>query len=201
MIHSTSLIHPSALIEEDVSIGSGTTVWDNVHIRHGASIGDQCIIGEKSYIAYATTIGDFVKINAMVNICAGVVIEDKCMISAGTVFTNDRFPRAMNKNLTALETSNPTENTLSTIVRTGATIGANATIGPGIEIGKFSMIGMGAVVTKDVPSYALVVGNPSHVVGYVCQCGPCLVKCGKPAEKLHCQNCGKAYDWDGVNLQ
>lgn len=201
MIHSSNLIHPSALIEEDVTIGNGSSIWDNVHIRHGASIGEQCIIGEKSYIAYGVSIGNFVKINAMVYICAHVVIEDHAMISAGTVFTNDRFPRAMNREFTALETSSPTEHTLSTVVRQGATIGANATIGPGIVIGKFAMIGMGAVVTKDVPDYALVVGNPGKIIGYVCQCGPCLVKCQDPPKTIHCQQCNRNYEWSGDALR
>src|SRR5664279_6151151 len=87
-------IHPTALIESGVRIGARSSVWDNVHIRHGALIGDECIIGEKSYIAYDVRIASRVKINAFVYICAAVTIEDGVMISAGTVFTNDRFPRA-----------------------------------------------------------------------------------------------------------
>ena len=87
-------LHPTALIEDGVKLGDGTSVWDNVHIRKNAVVGDQCIIGEKSYIAYDVRIGHRVKINAMVYICAQVTIEDGVMISAGTIFTNDRFPRA-----------------------------------------------------------------------------------------------------------
>ncbi len=89
----TGHIHPTALIEDGVKIGHGTSIWDNVHIRHDARIGEQCIIGEKTYIAYGVHLGNRVKINAFVYICHGVTIEDGAMISAGTIFTNDKFPR------------------------------------------------------------------------------------------------------------
>src|SRR5689334_19766088 len=87
-------VHPTAIIEDGVTVGARTSVWDHVHIRRDASIGSDCIIGEKTYIAYGVSIGDLVKINAMVYICAAVTIERGVMISAGTIFTNDRFPRA-----------------------------------------------------------------------------------------------------------
>ena len=114
-------IHPTALIENGVALGEGTAVWDNVHIRHGARLGEQCIVGEKTYIAYDVVIGHRVKINAFVYICAGVTIEDGVMISAGTIFTNDRFPRAVG----------PWE-IVPTVVRHGASIGANATVVCGV---------------------------------------------------------------------
>ena len=123
-------IHPTAILEDGVTIGPGSSVWDSVHIRHGAHIGEQCIIGEKSYIAYDVKIGHRVKINAMVYICAAVTIEDGVMISAGTTFTNDRFPRATTPDLKHLRSSDPDEHTLPTLVREGSTIGAPArTIG------------------------------------------------------------------------
>ncbi len=196
-------IHSTALIEDGVSIGKQSSVWDNVHIRKNAAIGHHTSIGEKTYIAYDVQIGNYVKINASVYICALVTIEDMCMISAGTVFTNDRFPRSMNKELTDLETSDPTDETLSTVVKQGTTIGANATIGPGITLGEFSMIGMGAVITKDVPNQALVVGNPGHVVGYVCICGPRLFSLRDSIDKntsITCERCKRTYKWTGENL-
>ena len=107
-----------------VEIGAGTSVWDNVHIRHDARIGDECIVGEKTYIAYDVRIGNRVKINALVYICTAVTIEDGVMISAGTIFTNDRFPRATTPDLRRLRSSAPDEHTLPTLVREGATIGA-----------------------------------------------------------------------------
>lgn len=190
-------IHPSAIIEEGVSIGEDTSVWDNVHIRRDASIGSECIIGEKTYVAYGVQIGNRVKINAFVYVCADVCIEDGVAISAGTVFTNDRFPRATTDDLMALRTSDPDEHTLSTRVRAGATIGANATIGPGITIGRWAMVGMGSVVTRSVSDHHLVVGNPARSVGAVCRCGFVLVRFGvvdpNISMQLACKACGGVY--------
>lgn len=165
------MIHPTAIIEEEVSIGQGTNVWDNVHIRRGTRIGESCIVGEKTYIAYNVKIGNRVKINAFVYICTAVTIEDGVMISAGTIFTNDRFPRATTPDLRFLRSSEPDENTLSTLVRCGATIGAGCIIGCGITIGKWAMVGMGSVVTRSVPDFHLVVGSPAKSIGVVCKCG------------------------------
>jgi acetyltransferase-like isoleucine patch superfamily enzyme len=164
-------VHPSALIEEGVQIGPGSSIWDNVHIRHGARIGEECIVGEKTYIAYDVQIGNRVKINAMVYICAAVTIEDGVMVSAGTVFTNDRFPRATTSDLRELRSSAPDEHTLRTLVREGVTIGAQCTIGNDLIIGRFAMVGMGSVVTKSVPDFQLAIGSPARAVGWVCRCG------------------------------
>lgn len=196
-------IHPTALLEDGVVVGEHSSVWDNVHIRRNTRLGHHVSVGEKTHIAYDVIIGNYVKLNAFVYICTGVVIEDMCMISAGTVFTNDRFPRSMNKELTDLETSDPTEDTLAMIVRRGTTIGANATIGPGVTLGEFSMVGMGSVVTKSVPDYALVVGNPAEIVGYVCVCGPRIVSLRKPpavGDTVGCERCGRHYKWDGTKI-
>jgi acetyltransferase-like isoleucine patch superfamily enzyme len=193
-------VHPTAIIESDVTLGSGTKVWDSVHIRRGAQIGRDCIIGEKTYIAYDCVIGDFVKINASAYICAGVTINDFCMIAAHVVFTNDRYPRAGNHQLTGLQTSEPTDETLLTCVEKGVTIGANATIGPGVRLGAFCMIGMGAVVTHDIPAYRLAVGNPARLIGWVCACGqPLNVATDVSADQsgagdsVRCRNCDRQY--------
>lgn len=169
-------IHPTALIEKSVKIGAGTSVWDNVHIRHSSTIGAECIIGEKTYIAYGVTIGNRVKINAMVYICNAVTIEDGVMISAGTIFTNDRFPRATTPDLRQLRSSDPDEHTLPTLVKAGATIGAGCTIGNDLSIGRFAMIGMGSLVTKSVPDFHLAIGHPAKSVGAVCRCGQLLAR-------------------------
>ena len=195
-------VHPTAHVEEGVTLGHGTRVWDSVHIRRGARIGHSCIIGEKSYVAYDVIIGNYVKINAAVYVCAGVAIEDFCMLSAHTVFTNDRFPRSGDRTLAGLETSDPTEETLLTRVRRGVTTGANVTIGPGVDLGEFAMVGMGSVVTRNVPAHALVVGNPARIVGWVSVCGEPLLRVNdlesKARSNLHCQRCGRDYRYDGA---
>ncbi len=188
-------IHPTAILEDGVSIGPGSSVWDSVHIRHGATIGNDCIIGEKTYIAYDVKIGHRVKINAMVYICAAVTIEDGVMISAGTTFPNDRYPRATTPDLKHLRSSDPDEHTLPTLVRAGATIGAQCTIGNGLSIGRFAMIGMASLITKNVQDFHLALGAPARTIGYVCRCGEPI---GKVADlepivpKLTCQ-CNLTY--------
>lgn len=192
----TIKVHPTAIIEEGVEIGHGTAVWDNVHIRHSTRIGEECIIGEKSYIAYGVDIGNRVKINAFVYICNAVTIEDGVMISAGTIFTNDRFPRATTTDLKRLRPSEPDEQTLPTLVREGATIGAGCTIGNDLMIGRFAMIGMGALVTKSVPDFHLAIGHPATSVGCVCRCGQLLLRFqdAEQFEKVKCIACELKYE-------
>jgi UDP-2-acetamido-3-amino-2,3-dideoxy-glucuronate N-acetyltransferase len=187
-------IHPTAIIEPGVVLGDGTAVWDNVHIRRDTTIGDDCVIGEKTYIAYGVRVGHRCKLNAFVYVCAAVTIEDGVMVSAGTVFTNDRFPRATTPDLKALRPSEPDEHTLPTLVREGATIGANCTIGNDLTIGRFAMVGMGSVVTKSVPDFMLVLGNPARPVGVVCRCGPLVHRFGDSdeAREVEC-SCGLRY--------
>lgn len=193
-------IHPTAIIESNVSIGRGTAIWDNVHIRRDTTIGDECIVGEKTYIAYGVRIGHRVKINAFVYICNAVTIEDGVMISAGTIFTNDRFPRATTPDLKQLRSSDPDEHTLPTQVCEGATIGAGCTIGNDLTIGRWAMVGMGSLVTKSVPDFALVLGHPAAVVGAVCRCGQLVLRHapGQPpsARELTCEACGRKYGYD-----
>lgn len=189
-------IHPTAIVEQNVTLGQETSVWDHVHIRAGASLGEQCIVGGKSYIAYDVKIGDRVKINSNVYICHGVQIDDGVMVAAGVIFTNDRYPRATTPDLKELLPSDPTEQTLLTRVGQGTTIGAGAIIGPGITIGCFAMIAMGSVVTKDVPAFALVMGNPATIVGFVCRCGHPVIRGSQTTlpTKTTCQCiCGRQY--------
>lgn len=192
-------VHPTAIVEANVSLGRGTSVWDSVHIRHDTTVGDECIIGEKTYVAYGVKIGHRVKINSMVYICTAVTIEDGVMISAGTIFTNDRFPRATTPDLKKLRPSAPDEHTLPTLVREGATIGAGCTIGNDLVIGRFAMVGMGALVTKSVPDFALAIGHPAVPVGAVCRCGQLLLKYAPgraPARRrLECSACGRLYSF------
>lgn len=192
-------VHPTALIEEGVSIGAGTSIWDNVHVRGPeTSIGRDCIVGEKSCIAYGVSIADRVKINAFVYICNAVTIEEGVMISAGTIFTNDRFPRATTADLKSLRSSAPDETTLPTRVRRGSTLGAGCVVGCGFEIGQFAMVGMGSLITRRVPDFHLVIGHPARSVGCVCRCGEPFLrfKAGEiPADQadLSCPACGLRY--------
>jgi len=189
-------IHPTAIIEPGVMLGEGTSVWDNVHIRRDAVIGDECIIGEKTYIAYGVKIGHRCKINAMVYICAEVTLEDGVMISAGTIFTNDRFPRATTPDLKSLRSSDVDEHTLPTLVKAGATIGAGCTIGNNLSIGRFAMVGMGSLVTKSVPDFALSIGHPARTVGAVCRCGQLLTRFDVgaiPTSEVVCSACKREY--------
>jgi UDP-2-acetamido-3-amino-2,3-dideoxy-glucuronate N-acetyltransferase len=188
-------IHPTALIEDGVTIGPRTCIWDHVHVRHGAAIGEECIIGEKTYIAYNVSIGNRVKINAFVYICAFVTIEDGVMISASTTFTNDRFPRATTSDLTTLRSSDPDESTRPTVVREGATVGAGCTIGCDLVIGRFAIVGMGSVVTHSVPDFHLALGSPARSVGCVCRCGHVLARFETdPPRRVTCSECSRCYE-------
>jgi acetyltransferase-like isoleucine patch superfamily enzyme len=191
-------IHPTAIIEKDVNLGAGTSVWDNVHIRHGTRIGNDCIVGGKTLIAYDVEIGNRVKINSAAYVCNGVTIEDGVMVSAGVIFTNDRFPRAATNDLSELRPSTPDEHTLATLVREGATIGAGAIIGCDLTIGRFAMVGMGSVVTRSVPDFHLVIGNPARSIGCVCRCGEPLLKWDDLASDnprlVRCASCGLEYE-------
>lgn len=191
-------VHPTAILEAGVMLGQGTAVWDNVHIRRDTAIGDECVIGEKTHIAYGVRIGHRCKLNSYVYVCTAVTLEDGVMVSAGTVFTNDRFPRATTPDLKQLRSSDPDEHTLPTLVREGATIGANCTIGNDLTIGRWAMVGMGSVVTKSVPDFALVVGNPARAVGAVCRCGQLLFRHEPghpPADgRFTCTACDRNYD-------
>ena len=193
-------VHPTAIVEEGVKVGSGTHIWSNVHIRQGTQIGEECIVGEKTHIAYGVRIGNRVKINAMVYVCTAVTIEDGVMVSAGTIFTNDRYPRAASSDLKHLRPSEPDENTLPTKVREGATIGAGCIVSCNLEIGRFAMVGMGSIVTRSIPAFHLVAGNPARSIGCVCRCGKVIHRFSKDMPKdipkIKCPACSLDYSLD-----
>jgi UDP-2-acetamido-3-amino-2,3-dideoxy-glucuronate N-acetyltransferase len=158
-------IHPSATVEDGATIGENTKIWHLVQVRGGAVIGAECIIGRGCFIDSGAVVGNRVKIQNYVSVYHGVTIEDGVFVGPNAVFTNDKVPRAIEpdgalKSVTDWVVSN-------TLIQYGAAIGANATIVCGVTVGRWAMIGSGAVVTKDVPEYALVVGNPARIIGYV----------------------------------
>jgi acetyltransferase-like isoleucine patch superfamily enzyme len=200
----SAFVHPTAIVEKNVRIGDDTSIWDSVHIRRNTVIGNKCIIGEKTHISYDVVIGNLVKVNAFVYICTAVTIEDGVMLSAGCIFTNDRYPRATHPDLQTSRDSGPDEHTYPTLVKAGATIGAGAVIGCNLTIGRFAMVGMGSVVTRSVPDFHLVIGNPARLHAYVCRCGEPV---GHPQDQdaqtqrlMSCRTCGRSYRLDSQNV-
>lgn len=174
-------VHESSYIDEDVEIGLGTKIWHFSHIISGTMIGENCNIGQNVVIGGNVTVGNGCKIQNNVSIYEGVELEDDVFCGPSMVFTNVFTPRS--------HVSRKDEY-LQTQVRQGATIGANATIVCGNEIGAFAFIGAGAVVTKPVPTQALMVGNPAKQIGWMCKCGERL-----PATN-QCARCDARYEFD-----
>jgi UDP-2-acetamido-3-amino-2,3-dideoxy-glucuronate N-acetyltransferase len=177
------MIHESAYVE-DAEIGEGTNIWHFVHVRKGAKIGKNCNIGKDVYIDTNVEIGDNCKIQNFATLYQGVKLGNNVFVGPHVCFTNDIFPRALLWNEERLE---------KTLVKDGASIGANSTIVAGVNIGKYAMVGAGSVVTKDVPNNALVFGNPSRIKGFVCDCGVKLEKKSKKKNLIFfiCPECGR----------
>ncbi|MBW8886805.1 MAG: N-acetyltransferase [Fibrobacteres bacterium] len=154
-------IHPSAHVSPESEIGDGTKVWINVQIREHARIGANCVLSKDVYVDHSVVIGDRCKIQNGVAVYHGVTLGNDVFVGPNAVFTNDRVPRAFNKDWQITPT----------VVKEGASIGANATIICGIELGEFCMVAAGSVVTKDVPPYTLVRGNPARPVGRIDRLG------------------------------
>ena len=159
---SDFFVHPTAIVEEGVELSAGAKIWHHSHIRRGARIGADCNIGKNVYVDFDVSVGSGSKIQNNVSVYHGVTIGRDVFVGPSAVFTNDLMPRA------ALWSD---ERLVETLVEDGASIGANATIVCGITIGRYAMIGAGSVVTRDVPPYALVYGNPARIRGAVCECG------------------------------
>ena len=150
--------HPTAIIDEGAAVGKGTKIWHFSHIMSGAVTGENCTIGQNVFVASDVILGNNVKVQNNVSVYTGVVCEDDVFLGPSCVFTNVINPRSF---------ISRKEEFRKTLVKKGATIGANATIICGVTIGEYAMIGAGAVVTKDVPDYALIVGNPGKQIGWV----------------------------------
>ena len=179
-------IHPSADVAEDALIGEHTVIWNNAQVRGNAVIGKRCNIGKDVYIDTGVAVGDGVKIQNGVSVYNGVVVEDDVFLGPHMTFTNDLFPRAFAKDWKII----------GTLVKKGASIGANATVVCGRTIGEYAMVAAGSVVTRDVPPYGLVMGNPARLKGFVCKCGnrllPFMDEKNLPAKHEYtCGACGE----------
>jgi len=173
--------HETTCIDDGCTIGQGTKIWHFSHIMTGSKIGERCNIGQNVVISPGVTIGNGVKIQNNVSLYTGVIVEDDVFFGPSCVFTNVINPRAFIERKDEFR---------QTTVKKGSSIGANATIVCGNDIGRYALIGAGAVVTKDVPDYALVIGTPARVIGFVCQCAERL---GFSGETALCASCGKKY--------
>ena len=182
-------VHESSYVDDGVEIGYGTTIWHFCHLLTGTKVGEQCRIGQNVVIGPRVQVGSNVKIQNNVSIYEGVELEDDVFCGPSMVFTNVSIPRSGFPRNTA-------DDFLKTVVRRGASIGANATIVCGHSIGEFAMIGAGSVVTKDVPAYALMYGNPARQHGWVCQCGKRLQV---EAATTQCHACDRRYELDEAN--
>ncbi len=180
--------HPSAVIDQPAHIGEGTSIWHFSHVMKDSRIGRGCNIGQNVVISSGAKIGDNVKIQNNVSVYTGVTLEDGVFCGPSMVFTNVTNPRSR---ISRRHEYRPT------IVREGATLGANCTVVCGHVIGRFAFVGAGAVVTKDVPDYALVVGNPARVAGYMCECG---VRLNIDGDEATCPSCGAPYEKRGGKI-
>ncbi len=187
-MHPGVRIHESAVIDEPCTIGEGTAIWHFVHVMPEAQIGRDCSLGQNVMVGPGVRIGDGCKIQNNVSIYDGVTLEDGVFCGPSMVFTNVVNPRA--------EISRKDE-FRETVVRRGASLGANCTIVCGAEVGAYALIGAGAVVTADVPAYALMLGVPARRSGWVCRCGVTLPEGDAP----ECKACGDRYQEEGGALR
>jgi UDP-2-acetamido-3-amino-2,3-dideoxy-glucuronate N-acetyltransferase len=175
-------VHESSYVDEDVDIGEGTTIWHFSHLLRNTKVGSGCRIGQNVVIGPNVTVGDQVKIQNNVSVYEGVTLEDHVFCGPSMVFTNVHNPRSEIRRMDELR---------QTRVRRGVTLGANCTVVCGITIGEYAFVGAGAVVLRDVPDYALIVGNPGRQVGWMCRCGERL----RFADRISdCAACSRTYE-------
>lgn len=202
MIQPTARVHPTADIEDDVTVGAGTSIWHRAHVRSGARIGAECVIGGGAYIDTDVVIGDRVKIQSGALVYHGVTVADGVFIGPGAILTNDRFPRAIAPDGSLASVDDWQVSPIH--LGHGSSIGAGAIVVAGCDVGAFALVGAGAVVTRSVPAHALVAGNPARRIGWVCACGQRLQdSTGHPAPAVReryamdrgllCPACGRHY--------
>ncbi|HEX7172777.1 MAG TPA: DapH/DapD/GlmU-related protein [Candidatus Limnocylindria bacterium] len=184
-------VHPTADVSPDADIGPGSSIWNQAQVRERARIGARCIIGKNVYVDTDVVIGDDVKVQNNVSLFHGVTVEDGVFVGPHVCFTNDRVPRAINPD-GSLKTDADWEIS-PTLVRRGAALGANATILPGVTIGRWAMVGSGSVVTRDVGDWELVAGNPARRLGSACPCGQPLRDVDGEPFRGSCPRCGSPF--------
>jgi len=186
-------VHPTAEVEAGAVIGDQCRIWRFVHVMAGARIGERCSLGQGCFVAGGVVVGDGCKVQNHVSLYAGLELGDDVFVGPNAVFTNVSRPRsAFPKQAASYE---------ATVVGSGATIGANATIVCGHRIGEGAFVGAGAVVTRDVPAYALVVGTPARVVGWVCACGATMSRGAEVPQTLTCAACERRYEREEAGLR
>ena len=190
---STHFVHPSSFVDEPCSIGKGTKIWHFCHIMENCEIGENCNLGQNVVISPGCVIGNNVKIQNNVSIYTGVVLEDDVFCGPSAVFTNVINPRSHVPRRDQYK---------RTMVMRGATIGANATVVCGVTLGRYCFVGAGAVITRDVPDYGMVYGNPGRLRGWMCYCGSKLPlgSFADGVETAHCQACGRRYQKKGFTI-
>jgi UDP-2-acetamido-3-amino-2,3-dideoxy-glucuronate N-acetyltransferase len=184
-------VHESSYVDQGCRIGDGTKIWHFCHIMTGAVIGERCNIGQNVVISPDVVLGNNVKVQNNVSIYTGVVLEDDVFCGPSMVFTNVVNPRSQVVRKHEYQ---------RTLVQRGASLGANCTIVCGHTIGRYAFVGAGAVVTRDVPPYALVIGNPGRVAGWMCECGVKLTGGSAPPPTARCESCGREYVTRGGQL-
>jgi acetyltransferase-like isoleucine patch superfamily enzyme len=189
LLDKSVTIHPSADVSEAAEVGAGTKIWHQAQVRERAKIGQNCILGKGTYIDFDVVLGDNCKLQNGVYIYHPAMVEDGVFFGPGVIITNDKIPRAVNPDM-SLKSDADWE--VSPVwIGKGASLGAGSVILPGVRVGRWAMVGAGAIVTRDVPEHGLVVGNPAQLAGYVCRCGHRLEI---DAEGSHrCRRCHETY--------
>ncbi len=199
----TIRIHPTADVSPKAVLGEGTSIWHQAQVRENAKLGKNCVIGKGVYIDFEVCLGDNVKVQNYVSIYHGVTIEDGVFVGPHVCFTNDMRPRAINPD-GSLKAADDWVLT-RTLIQRGAALGANSTIVCGATVGPWAMVGSGSVVSRDVPAYGLVYGNPARLHGFVCPCGARLQESSRLDAQViaKCPECGQTVqisiiDWEKI---